>query len=327
MIEKKIFDSLLPPKKDGILKAKAIKKNSRFYICKSSDGNINFLIKTKGETDSNPYLLSHIDISHNQTYKIEENKKTKNIICTHIKCKSDSSNISNIFFEQIHNLSSLIKETDTDKQVGQKLDNLIEIFKSFNKKSLKTIRGLWAELFIIYSSSDPNNLIKCWHQDKSDRYDFSSDFINLEIKSRSKLNIVEAHFSINQAYPPKGTQKVLICSVYVNSNSSGMSVLDLKEAITNKIKSKQIKDKLDINFYKILGTNIDNSEINMTYDNNTASANCLLFDLDKIPKVPQKMPLEILDVSFKVDLTNVEQANLAKFKKYPLLQKLNSIIN
>ena len=105
-------------------------------------------------------------------------------MCTHIKCKSDSINISNIFFEQIHSLASIIKEDDSDKLVGKKLDNLIEIFKSLNKKSIKTIRGLWAELFVINMSSNVKQLMEAWHQDEVDRYDFSSNLINLEIKRK-----------------------------------------------------------------------------------------------------------------------------------------------
>ena len=325
MIEKKLFDSLIKPSRSGILKAKSLKKNSRFYICKSNDGRINFLIKTNGNTDSIPYKLTHIDIFHNQSYEIEENNKKIKIICTHIKCKSDSSNISNIFFEQINSLTSIIKETDSDKLVGKKIDNLIEIFKSINKKSSKTIRGLWAELFIINSSSNISEQLKAWHQNDNDRYDFTSESINLEIKSRTKLNPIEAFFSMNQAYPPEGTKKVLICSVYLNSNSSGVSVLDLKDQINKKIKSNYLKEKLDKNFYKILGNNINNDEIKASYDLDVATSNCLLFELDSIPKIPKNLPPEIIEVSFKVDLTFVAKANFNKFVKHPLLRNLKSI--
>jgi len=327
MFEKKIFDSLDLPKKDGVLKAKALKKHSRFYLCKSSDGCINFLIKTNGKTDSNSYKLNHIDISHNQNYQVEENNKNLSIMCTHIKCKSDSINISNIFFEQIHSLASIIKEDDSDKLVGKKLDNLIEIFKSLNKKSIKTIRGLWAELFVINMSSNVKQLMEAWHQDEVDRYDFSSNLINLEIKSRSKLKPVDAHFSNNQAYPPRGSKKTMICSVYVNSNSSGLSILNLKDEISQKIKSPSLKKKLETNFYKILGDNINNDEINLSYDAEIASKNCLIFDLDKIPKIPNEdIPPEIISFSFKVDLTNIPSINFNKIKKYPLLKNLKNII-
>ena len=327
MFEKKIFDSLDLPKKDGVLKAKALKRNSRFYLCKSSDGCINFLIKTNGKTDSNSYKLNHIDVSHNQNYQIEESNININIMCTHIKCKSDSVNISNIFFEQIHSLTSIIKEEDSDKLVGKKLDNLIEIFKSLNKKSITTIRGLWAELFIINVSSNVTQLMEAWHQDETDRYDFSSDLVNLEIKSRSKLKPVEAHFSNNQAYPPKGSKKTMICSVYVNSNSSGLSVLNLKDEISQKIKSPKLKDKLEANFYKILGDNINNDEINLLYDAEIAAQNCFIFNLDNIPKIPNEdIPSEILNFSFKVDLTNVITINFSKLNKYPLLKNLKDII-
>jgi len=327
MKEKEIFAALIKPSKKGILKAKPIKRGSRFYICKSGDGNINFLIKTKGKTDTSPYNLRYIDILHNQTYRIEENKKQKDIICTHIKCKSVYKNITNIFFEQIHNLSSLIKENDSDKLVGEKLDNLVEIFRSIDRKSIKTIRGLWAELFIIHASSDVNGLIEAWHQDDKDRYDFSSDVVNLEIKSRGKSKPIQAHFSMHQAHPPKGTKRVLICSVYVNSNSSGQSVFDLKDGISKRIKTRMAQEKLETNFYKILGANTTSDEVNLTFDIDIAASSCLLFDLDNIPKIPEDIPSEILDVSYKVDLTHIAQEKGAKLKKYPLLQKLKKVIN
>lgn len=327
MIEKALFKSLDLPSKEGLLKAEAIKKNSRFFVCKSSDGLVNFLIKTNGKTDSNPYNLKHIDVHHNKKYEIEENKKFISIICTHIKCKSDSASISNIFFEQIHTLSHLIKETDSDKIVGKKLDNLIEIFKNLNKPSIKTIRGLWAELFIINSSTNMSMSVNAWHQDNKDRYDFSSEHMNLEIKSRNKLKPIQAHFSMNQINPPDGTKKAIVCSVYVNSNSSGLSVMELREQIKQKIKSNGLKEKLDNNFYKILGKNINHQNLDEKFDIGIASKNCYIYELEKIPQIAKEnIPKEIIEYSFKVDLTNLESPKINKLKKYPLIQNLKNIL-
>lgn len=328
MIEKKIFESLETPKRKGVLKAKSLKKNSRFYICKSSDGFINFLIKTTGKTDSIPYNLKHINISHNELYEIEENNKSSSIICTHIKCKTTSSNISNIFFEQVHFLSNQIKESDSDNQVGRKLDNIIEIFKSFNKKATRTIRGLWAELFIIYKSSNPDKMLKAWHQNVTDRYDFSFDSINLEIKSRGKLKPVEAQFSMNQIEPPKGSTKVIVTSVYVDSSSSGLSVIDLRNEINKKLRSNTLKEKLDLNFYKILGDNLQNEQINTTYDVNIAAKNTSFFDLKNIPKIDiDNIPDEIISLSFKVDLTNIPELSNSYLKKFPFMLNIKNILS
>ena len=84
---------------------------------------------------------------------------------------------------------------------------------------------------------------------------------------------------------------------------------------------------LETNFYKILGANTTSDEVNLTFDIDIAASSCLLFDLDNIPKIPEDIPSEILDVSYKVDLTHIAQEKGAKLKKYPLLQKLKKVIN
>lgn len=118
---------------------------------------------------------------------------------------------------------------------GAAIWELKELFENgfVSRVSQETIVGLFGELLLINSSSDPDRMIEIWHSGEEDSFDFSTERHRLEVKtSRSRLR--NHRFSSNQI----GTEldvKTTVASLILNIVEEGTSIDQLVQMIEKRV--------------------------------------------------------------------------------------------
>lgn len=135
------------------------------------------------------------------------------------------------------------------------IQKLVELFRRFSRPPIKTIQGLWAELFVIEHSSNPSYLVKSWHTTTSDIFDFNDGTDKLEVKSTSRINRVH-RFSHNQLTPNESSI-VVIASLCVQQSGVGKTVLDLMDAIEPNLENAELRFQLADMISKTLGSDFE----------------------------------------------------------------------
>jgi len=185
----------------------------------------------------------------------------------------------------------------------------------------KTVQGLWAELFVIHTSENPQVLLSYWHNLPEEKFDFNADLEKIEVKSSSSLERIHT-FTADQLLPPDD-KSVLVASLFTKQIPNGLSVVDLADLINRKVKTDSFVGKLYSIVSQTLGSNVQES-IKLKFDPELAK-NSLRFyrhqDIEKIEKV--HIPNKVMDVRFKSDLSTCKSIELEFLKgKGPLFSAL-----
>ena len=181
-----------------------------------------------------PIVLEHITILHDidcQIIGLEG--KTDQGKFTLVRCTSDDTVLHTYFLRMASSIVSSFTEKPLQKDISIAIAQLVELFRAMSKPSRKSIQGLWAELFLISQAKIPNILVRAWHSEPEDRYDFCFLDTRLEVKSVSTRKR-QHHFSFEQLHPPTGID-VLVASLFVERNQAGMSIEDLSKNIRHRL--------------------------------------------------------------------------------------------
>lgn len=206
-----------------------------------------------------------------------------------------------IFYNVLNNhLPSHPKVAELQNEIFE----LINLFKDSPNFSEATVQGLWAELFIIAQSKDPLYMVKSWHVNSNDKYDFNDGNGKIEVKSSSKMQHVHA-FSWEQLNPLPGME-VVVVSIFVNSVGIGKNIFDLESVITNKLTDANAINKVRKQIIHTIGKKFMDAQ-NYYYDEKTAKSSLSLYRTIDIPSiVSTSIPSEIKKIHFEEDLSGVQ---------------------
>lgn len=259
--------------------------------------------KIIGPTRPSPIKLEHISILYNINCKIIHDKTTEEDRFTVISCTDDDASIQKYFLRISETIIPIIGKEPTLGEVSSALDKLVELFRALKTSPRKSVQGIWAELLLITLSSNPRLLLEAWHCSPLDKYDFSKNDERIEVKSTSTRKRLH-HFSLEQLNPPSDI-RVLVASVVVERIGSGKSVNELIDIIRNKIS----EDK-DLIFYieRIVSLTLGiewRLASEEKFDYLMAKRSLMFYSTKNIPTINPVIPIEIIDVHFIVDLTNI----------------------
>ena len=197
-----------------------------------------------------------------------------------------------------------LSETPTQQEVFETFKSFVEIFRSLSEIPTKTVHGLWAELFIIEVSKEPNVLLNYWHCIPEEKFDFNADTEKLEIKSSSTLERIHT-FASEQLNPPTDKQ-VIIGSLFVKQSTHGQSIADIANSIQEKITNNDLAEKMFTIISKTLGNTLEQS-IKIKFDYDLAKSSLRFYqhqDIHKIEKI--YIPNKVSEVRYKSDLTELK---------------------
>lgn len=309
MVEfKEIYENLPLPKNQNLhsYSAKAIKGFENHRIGKNYLDNPSLLIFVS-EQEKDFFIanqsLFNITISHNLKCEIEFDNKTIQNNFSVVSYTGQDSDIKDIFLSTSQILVKSLGQKPSNSKIKFVVGKFIELFKSLKEVPKKSLQGLWAELFVIEQSKQPEKLIIGWHSIPEEKFDFSFGKLRLEVKS-SSTEIRVHHFSFSQLNPINNTE-IIIASILVNINAGGISLEEILERINNRLNNypKQ-KEKLNLLVYSVLGTDID--KINeVKFDYQLAQESFKFYSSTEIPKIKNKdIPKEVSNVKFISNLLN-----------------------
>jgi hypothetical protein len=279
----------------------------------TGDGHPVFFIESNDSVNSMVDThLDQIQIEFNKNCQITSNDQVKNGVFIIVSLKNDSQDVIKYFLNSVHFLLKQIENFPSFRSFVDELKKLVLLFKSQGKRAKKEPQGLWAELFFISQSSDPQYLLKCWRLSDSDRYDFNDGIDKLEVKSTSKRNRIH-RFSHSQLSELSDSM-VAIGSIIVSESGDGSTINDLMREIEERVDNPELNLKLKMNILDIMGSEFDRV-FNTFYDIGLAKSSKELFDIKNISKINEEhIPNNITGLKFDCDLSGV---NPLRFEDVP----------
>lgn len=278
-----------------------IKKNSNHLIGINSKKEIAILfdsIEPKSKGDA----LEYIQLTHNQPCTIEDGQNEKNKNFSVLKCSIDNTRLKELFLKLLENIVMEVPNKVSQKQITELTRDIFDLFEKISKPSRETLVGLWGELFVINSSKDVDKLIKAWHPETTDRFDFYSQKQALEIKTTTSNDRVH-NFSYEQL--KVGDEKLVVCSLMLRSSRSGKSLEDLKKEILSQVKNDDLKNQFELIYYKTVGEITEEDIEEYKFDTLYSEENIKYFDLLSIPRLNEEPMPGVKNIKFQSDLTGV----------------------
>lgn len=248
------------------------------------------------------YELEYLNVFFNKACKLLSLNKTFTNNYTVIVFLSESVELQDYFFDVSSVLMDKLGKIPTLQQVQIEIDNIINLFSKLNKVGLKTIQGLWGELLILNNSVQPDFLVKSWHNNLNDKFDFSDGKIRLEVKTTLRQQRIH-RFSYDQFSTQPN--KLYVASLLVSEYYNGCSVLDLKKNIETRLKEKQNKMKLNTLIFDLLGENLA-KYVDTRFDIKYSNSSFRVYDTFLLPKLDSKcIPYEMSKINFDLNLENI----------------------
>ena len=249
-----------------------------------------------------PIVLENLSVLHNVDCRMQnaEGETTTHRLSV-IRCCGEDQTLHEYFLRALSPVIGSLPARPTREQVAEAINTLVELFRRASQTPRKTVQGLWAELFVIQRSADPAALLRAWHAEPEDRFDFAEDTQRLEVKTASGRARIHA-FSHEQLRPPVGS-RAMIASVLMERSAGGQSVNDLVDDIRHRIADPDLLIRLDAVVASTLGSEWRAAQEHR-FDRQLAAESIRFLDARTIPSVPAGLPPEVTEVHFRVDLTN-----------------------
>lgn len=285
--------------------SKEIKENSNHLIGINSKKEIALLFDAT-EPKSKGDALEYIQLTHNQPCTIREDNKEKNKNFSILKCSIDNKRLKELFLKLLENIVLEIPNKVSQKQITDLTRDIFDLFEKISKPSREILVGLWGELFVINASKNIDVLIKAWHPETNDKFDFYSQKQALEIKTTTSNDRVH-NFSYEQL--KIGDEKMVVCSIMLRSSRSGKSLEDLKKEILSQVKNDDLKNQFELIYYKTLGVITEEDIEEYKFDTLYSEENIKYFDLLNVPRLNEVPMFGVKNIKFQSDLTGIESLN------------------
>lgn len=313
-----LFQTLSIPKSDSlkILNAVPVPEHPNFRIAVNSDRNPILLISILDKTETvslRNRRLKYLRLEQNIECKISEGGNTFQQTFTLITFLSNEFDLCNYFLQIVETFIGSTKKKSTQREIFERLNGFIEIFRVLSEPPTNTVQGLWSELLIIDVSADSSKLLRYWHNLPEDKFDFDAGKEKIEAKSTTGTERIH-EFSSEQLNPPPDTQ-VLIASLFARQSSSGSSVQELMQSIKSKVQDDELIEKLYFVVGKTLGDSLEQSlKIKFDYQLSRLSLRFYKYqDVSKVEKI--YIPAEVSGVRYKSDLSSISPIDVSVFRE------------
>lgn len=221
---------------------------------------------------------------------------------TVIQCTSTDISLQDLFLKIMVPFVAEFERDNSAENINRTVDELLALFNSLSSPAIKSIRGLWSELFLIDHSSDPELLVKCWHSKPGDRFDFAQGEYRIEVKGTSG-RIRRHTFSLDQLVAAPNME-VKVVSLRVDRSVGGASIGNLVDRIVSRVRDFDALHHFHRTIVQTIGNDWRRLE-DERFDLQMANGSMRIYDAERIPKVPTPLPKEVSSVRFESDLTSI----------------------
>ena len=306
---KRLFGELgVPvPSQRRVYETARIARDSRYRVGRDSQGNPSILIETTdavGAASLSDFEGRHLSIAHGVNCSIsEDGVELAHERFSVVACVEADDLLKDRFFDAAETMLRSLGETPTVEELRQLAAGLIELFRLASQPPRGTIQGLWAELWLIAQSREPEVLLNAWHGEPTDAYDFNSGPDRLEVKSTSQRTRKHP-FTHRQLHPPVGTQAV-VASVFVESSGGGSTVSTLIQRIRRRVSNTRALRRLDYVVATTLGSDWRDG-VEAAFDTELASESLSFYGVETVPSLPSDAPPGVSDIRYVSDLSDAQ---------------------
>ena len=299
--------------KTGFMPVSKLMLSEKFLLGISENRTPMFLIECQFENTAHDLKLECISVLFNKTCKVigDDNRKYSKV-CSVIVLNSESYDFQNYFLEVIYLMLQKIPANSAPVQIKKEIDKIAALFSYASIPAAKTVQGLWAELFIISQSQNPEYMIKSWHCNPKSKFDFNDGNDKVEVKSTGKTERTHT-FSLEQLNQNEHSE-LIIASVFTIQTGIGKNISDLRSIILSRVSDFQSQTILDSMIFQTLGRDLEKA-FDFLYDYQAAVDSLCFFDSKWIPKIKSEdVPPEVSDVKFSCCLANVPSISKESLK-------------
>ena len=307
---KQAFDNLLKSNRfisdDSYIIEKA-EKSKDVFVGISPEGHPAILLMIKDEVSES---YDSINLNGIKTeFKVRCNysfskKDIRQATFNIVMCVDESSNMQEFFFNFFERFFSREKTVST-AQLKKEIEFIRELFAHKKKPGLKTIMGLWSELFIIYSSSDPKLWAENWHTKPRSTFDFKFSRIGVDVKSFGGHKR-EHYFQLEQLTNISVEQTLILSMCLKESDyGEGLSVFDLFNNLIEKIEDEKLIKKIEKLIFLIGGE--DNNEVRR-FNESIAHDSLVILKGSEIPSLnPANTNPLVSEIKFKANCSDLTE--------------------
>ena len=226
-----------------------------------------------------------------------------------LKCTTDDPALRDYFLRSLSGALDVLPDTPSDQTVGEAVSKLVELFRALEAPPRKSLQGLWCELFLISRSAQIRQAALAWHSEPLALFDFTAGTDRLEVKS-AVGGIRRHHFSLQQLTPPRGI-RALVASFLLEESRGGLSIAALWDEVSGRRElTAEAKNRLLRVLTVALGRDWRKAN-RVAFDPDLAFRDVRLYEATAIPKVSPSIPVEVSEVHFSSELTDIPTISLA----------------
>jgi hypothetical protein len=273
-------------------------------LAKSDRGQPCLLVVTRTAAGNlpAPMKLEHLSVQHGLSGTIHGADGPRRAEFSLITLSTPDGPMVDVFLRFAEHLVGCLPDKAEPRGVAQEMRRLVEMLQNLRHKGLKTIQGLWAEMFLIYLTANPSEWVEAWHSDPMELHDFCLPELRVEVKSSATR--VRKHSFSHRQLCSRPDAKIFIASVFVERVANGISVHDLATHIRGRLAPESAL-KLDETMIATLGSDYGNAG-ELLFDSTLAEASLKFFDLESLPRLPETLPDRIFDISYAILLNEAE---------------------
>lgn len=269
-----------------------------------------FFVETSDNKMQNDIKMEYFKVLFNRKCQWVNNDGTTEIKkYTIIQLNSLIPELQRYFLEVVLLVLFKLPPMPSNSSVREEILSIINLFASSKDVSKEVIIGLWAELFVIEQSKNPDYLLASWHVTPEDKYDFNDGESKVEVKATTGDKRTHA-FSIDQLNPNPHSD-LLIASIMIQQSGIGESVINLMERIYPRVIDLDLQFKLQNIVLQTIGTSWDEVS-KMFFDYDYAQSTYCLFRSQDIPSINKdNVPPQVSSVKFVSDLSGIQPVDRA----------------
>jgi len=153
------------------LPAVAIPGRGGDYLAKTLSGEATFLIRGAQSPGVKPQLrLRHIEVDYGSRCRIQEGPapamEGEFIAIRSIDVGTPGLEL---FVRTVEALLSTLSATPSPAETEALIAEIVELFRKLAQPARRSIKGLWAELFVIDRSPAPGRMVTAWHVESDEK--------------------------------------------------------------------------------------------------------------------------------------------------------------
>lgn len=282
-----------------------------YFLGKDGDSCACLLIGTEGVSKRRfaPIRLENLEVQFELPCYFQKAHDPKQegkftVIC----CRSQDPETIRYFLSICGTVLQMLGDKPTQSEIASAVHRIAAIFQKTHKPPLRTVNGLFGELYLIFISENPPKTLSAWRVDDRARFDFVDGRVRLDVKTTTGR--VRAHtFSYEQCNPPHGVLAV-IASLFVERVSSGLTLRALVDGIAELVSPQiDLVLKLHETVASTLGTSL-NEAMSLAFDEKIARSSLCFYDIASMPAIRTPLPTGVSDVHFRSDLSHVTAVSI-----------------